>query len=37
MRPEQEFALEWLHKAKNDLLSAKIVLESEYGRGRSIA
>jgi HEPN domain-containing protein len=31
MRPEQKFALEWLHKAKNDLLSAKIVLESEYG------
>lgn len=31
MRPEQEFALEWLHKARNDLLSAKVVLESEYG------
>jgi HEPN domain-containing protein len=31
MRPEQEFALEWLHKAKNDLLSAKAVLDSEYG------
>jgi HEPN domain-containing protein len=31
MRPEQKFALEWLHKAKNDLLSAKIVLESGYG------
>jgi len=31
MRPEQEFALEWLHKARNDLLSARIVLESEYG------
>lgn len=31
MLPEQEFAKEWLHKAKNDLLSAKAVLESEYG------
>jgi HEPN domain-containing protein len=31
MRPNQEFALEWLHKARNDLLSAKVVLESEYG------
>lgn len=31
MRPEQAFALEWLHKARNDLLSAKVVLESEYG------
>ncbi len=31
MRPDQEFALEWLHKARNDLLSAKVVLESEYG------
>lgn len=31
MLPENEFALEWLHKAKNDLLSAKAVLDSEYG------
>ncbi|MBC8206012.1 MAG: HEPN domain-containing protein [Kiritimatiellales bacterium] len=31
MRPEREFALEWLHKARNDLLSAKAVLASEYG------
>ena len=31
MRPEQEFAMEWLHKARNDLLSAKAVLDSEYG------
>lgn len=31
MRPDQEFAKEWLHKAKNDLLSAKAVLDSEYG------
>lgn len=30
MRPEQEFALEWLRKAENDLLSAKAVLNSEY-------
>jgi HEPN domain-containing protein len=31
MRPEQEFALEWLHKARNDLLSARIVLDSDCG------
>ena len=31
MPPDREFALEWLHKAKNDLLSAKAVLDSEYG------
>lgn len=31
MRPEHQFALEWLHKALNDLLSAKAVLKSEYG------
>ena len=31
MRPEQQFALEWLHKARNDLLSAKAVLDSKYG------
>jgi len=31
MRPEQEFALQWLHKARNVLLSAKAVLASEYG------
>ena len=31
MQPEQEFALQWLHKARNDLLSAKAVLDSEYG------
>lgn len=31
MRPEQEFALEWLHKARKDFLSAKIVLDSDYG------
>lgn len=30
MQLEREFAQEWLHKAKNDLLSAKAVLESEY-------
>ena len=31
MQPEREFALQWLHKARNDLLSAKAVLASEYG------
>jgi len=31
MQPEQEFAFEWLQKARNDLLSAKAVLDSEYG------
>ena len=31
MQPEQRFALEWLQKAQNDLLSAKAVLESPYG------
>ena len=31
MKQEREFALQWLHKARNDLLSAKVVLESEYG------
>ncbi len=31
MLPEREFALEWLRKAQNDLLSAKAVLQSEYG------
>lgn len=31
MQPEQDFALQWLHKARNDLLSAKAVLASEYG------
>lgn len=31
MRREQEFAMEWLHKAENDLLSAKAVMDSEYG------
>ena len=31
MRPEQEFALEWLHKAEHDRLSARAVLDSEYG------
>lgn len=31
MPPDCEFALEWLRKAKNDLLSAKAVLDSEYG------
>jgi HEPN domain-containing protein len=31
MQPDHEFAIEWLHKAKNDLLAAKAVLKSEYG------
>ena len=31
MPSDRKFALEWLHKAKNDLLSAKAVLDSEYG------
>jgi len=31
MQPEQEFALEWLRKARNDLLSAKAILASEHG------
>jgi len=30
MRPEEEFAQEWLRKARHDLLSAKAVLESPY-------
>jgi len=29
MPSDREFALEWLHKAKNDLLSAKAVLRGE--------
>ncbi len=31
MQPEQKFALEWLRKAMNDLLSAKAILASEHG------
>ena len=31
MQPNHEFAMEWLHKANNDLLSARAVLASEYG------
>lgn len=31
MPPEEEFAREWLQKARHDLLAAKAVLESPYG------
>lgn len=31
MPPEEEFALEWLEKARHDLLSARAVLDSDYG------